>query len=89
MCKLIDQRPTAIIRVIIMKSNQAINTQDSSPYMGLVKKGRGGKWGRYGWMERGGVEREEAGEYSGCSSRFSVAFIPGGGQSSRATGVPR
>lgn len=53
MCKLIDQRPTAIIRVIIMKSNQAINTQDSSPYMGLVKKGgeeSGG--GMDGWMER-------------------------------------
>ncbi len=52
-CKPIDQRPTAIIRVIIMKSNQAINTQDSLPYMGLVKKGKGRGGGMDGGRERG------------------------------------
>ncbi len=34
-------------------------------------------------------EKGGRGEYSGCSSPFSVAFVPGGGQSSQATGVPR
>lgn len=69
-----------------MKSNQAINTQDSLPYMGLVKKKKMGRGEGEVWMEG---EKGGRGEYSGCSSRFSVAFVPGGGQSSQATGVPR
>lgn len=75
------------LSVIRKRHNQEINTEDSSPYIGLVKKGRGGV-GVGEWGEKGGGGRVAAGPLASMLQAAMPERFHTGGSRTKRPGFP-